>query len=81
MLVLALLVALVGVSAQMCPRNNCVSFIIGSGTGCDWMCDYCADALGPSYYFTTPVCTYTSGGCTGSPISGGTYTCCSLSDD
>ena len=60
-------------------QNKCVSFTVGQGTGCQWMCEYCANALGtPSYYFTTPVCSYESGGCVGSPQSGVAYTCCSL---
>ena len=57
--------------------NGCVSFQVGSGTGCDWMCNYCANQLGTNnYYFTTPVCTYQTGGCVGSPQAGVTYTCC-----
>ena len=59
--------------------NNCVSFSVGQGTGCQWMCEYCADNLGTSnYYFTTPVCTYQTAGCVGNPQTGITYTCCSL---
>jgi hypothetical protein len=62
--------------------NNCVSFTVGSGTGCAWMCNYCADQLGTSnYYFTDGVCTYASGGCVGNPVSGKQYTCCSVSDE
>ena len=58
--------------------NNCVSFTIGSGTGCAWMCSYCANSLGTNnYYFTDNVCTYETGGCTGNPQSGKVYTCCS----
>ena len=58
-------------------QNNCVTFTVGSGTGCAWMCEYCANTLGtPSYYFTTPVCTYQTGGCVGSPVAGNQYTCC-----
>ena len=60
------------------PQNNCISFSIGSGTGCDWMCSYCANTLGTNnYYFTTDVCKYESGGCVGNPQTGVTYTCCS----
>jgi hypothetical protein len=59
-------------------QNNCVSFVIGSGTGCQWMCSYCADQLGTNnYYFTDQVCSYQSGGCVGNPQSGKQYTCCS----
>ena len=74
------LVTFLGFSAAqqtMCPSNNCITFSVGPGTGCDWMCNYCANTLGPSYYFTTPVCSYQTGGCAGNPIAGVTYTCCS----
>jgi hypothetical protein len=60
------------------PQNNCINFSVGSGTGCEWMCSYCANALGTNnYYFTTDVCTYQLGGCTGNPQVGVIYTCCS----
>jgi len=59
------------------PQNNCVSFSISQGTGCAWMCSYCADIIGPNYYFTDNVCKYQSGGCIGNPMAGVTYTCCS----
>ena len=60
------------------PQNNCVSFSVSSGTGCSWMCNYCASLLETNnYYFTTGVCTYQTGGCVGNPIAGTTYTCCS----
>lgn len=39
--------------------NGCITFTVGSGTGCQWMCDYCATSLGTNnYYFTTDVCRY-----------------------
>jgi hypothetical protein len=58
--------------------NGCISFTVTQGTGCAWMCNYCANSLGTSnYYFTTPVCTYEPGGCVGNPIAGVEYTCCS----
>jgi hypothetical protein len=61
------------------PMNNCVSFSVGSGTGCAWMCSYCASSLGTNnYYFTDSVCTYQTGGCVGNPVAGKTYTCCSV---
>jgi len=56
--------------------NQCISFSVGPGTGCAWMCAHCADALGPAYYFTNGVCVYQSGGCVGNPQTGVTYTCC-----
>ena len=58
--------------------NSCISFNVGSGTGCSWMCQYCATQLGTNnYYFTDGVCTYESGGCVGNPVQGNSYTCCS----
>ena len=57
--------------------QTCVSFSVGSGTGCTWMCNYCASQLGTNnYYFTDGVCTYQTGGCVGNPQTGVTYTCC-----
>jgi len=56
--------------------NNCATFQVASGTGCAWMCSYCATKVGPSYYFTTDVCTYEAGGCVGNPQTGVDYTCC-----
>jgi len=59
------------------PNNGCTSFSVSSGTGCAWMCNYCANALGTNnYYFTDGVCTYETGGCVGNPQAGVTYTCC-----
>jgi len=59
--------------------NQCVQFSVTSGTGCAWMCSYCANQLGTNnYYFTDNVCTYQQNvGCVGNPIAGQTYTCCS----
>jgi hypothetical protein len=58
--------------------NGCISFSVSQGTGCAWMCSYCANQLGTNnYYFTDSVCTYQTGGCVGNPIAGKTYTCCS----
>lgn len=61
------------------PSNQCIQFTIGSGTGCAWMCNYCANQLGTNnYYFTDGVCRYQSGeGCVGNPVAGKTYNCCS----
>jgi len=60
--------------------NNCVQFTVSSGTGCAWMCNFCANQLGTNnYYFTDGVCSYQEGqGCVGNPTAGNTYTCCSL---
>jgi hypothetical protein len=61
-------------------KSNCVQFSVSSGTGCEWMCNYCANQLGTNnYYFTDGVCTYQEGqGCVGNPIAGNTYTCCAV---
>jgi hypothetical protein len=57
--------------------SNCVPFVVGNGTGCAWMCNFCANALGTNnYYFTDGICTYQPGGCVGTPVAGQTYTCC-----
>jgi len=74
-------IAVVADSKSTClvPVNNCVSFSIGSGTGCGWMCNYCAQQLGTNnYYFQDGVCTYdpNQGVCVGNPQTGVTYTCC-----
>jgi hypothetical protein len=59
--------------------NNCVTFSVSQGTGCAWMCNYCANQLGTNnYYFTDGVCSYEEGvGCVGNPLAGKSYTCCS----
>jgi len=57
--------------------NGCVSFTVSPGTGCAWMCNYCANSLGTNnYYFTDGVCMYQTGGCNGNPQAGVQYTCC-----
>ena len=65
---------------RLVSSNSCVQFSVTSGTGCAWMCNYCANQLGTNnYYFTDNVCTYQEGqGCVGNPIAGKTYTCCSV---
>jgi hypothetical protein len=70
----------VDVEGKLVSSNSCVQFSVGSGTGCAWMCNYCASQLGTNnYYFTDNVCTYQQGqGCVGNPVSGKTYTCCSV---
>jgi hypothetical protein len=72
------------VFAQVCNQDlttNCITFLIGPGTGCDWMCNYCGSQLNSSsYYFLPPVCTYESGvGCVGNPQTGVSYSCCPTS--
>ena len=57
--------------------NSCVTFQVGAGTGCAWMCSYCASQLGTNnYYFTTGICKYQTGGCVGNPQPSTSYTCC-----
>lgn len=60
--------------------SQCVEFSVTSGTGCAWMCNYCAAQLGTSnYYFVDGVCSYQEGqGCVGNPIAGKSYTCCAV---
>lgn len=59
--------------------NGCVTFYVGSGTGCAWMCNYCASALDTNnYYFTDNVCMYQDSGCIGNPVAGNSYTCCAV---
>jgi hypothetical protein len=68
---------LYGSSQNISESNGCVSFSVGSGTGCGWMCNYCANSLETNnYYFTDGVCKYESGGCVGNPSVGVQYTCC-----
>jgi hypothetical protein len=55
---------------------NCITFQLAPGTGCQWMCNYCAINVGPNYYFTTDVCKYQTSGCVGSPQANVSYTCC-----
>lgn len=57
--------------------QTCIHFSVGSGTSCQWMCEYCSNQLGTNnYYFTDGVCTYQTGWCQGNPLVGITYTCC-----
>ena len=63
---------------QIVSNNNCISFSVGPGTGCAWMCQYCENNLETTnYYFTNGICTYETGGCVGNPQVGVVYTCCS----
>jgi hypothetical protein len=65
---------------EKATSNSCITFTVSQGTGCEWMCNYCANQLGTNnYYFTDGVCTYQQGtGCVGNPFAGKSYTCCSL---
>lgn len=65
------------------PSNNCYTFTVGQGTGCQYMCNLCSSQLGTdNYYFTDNVCTYESGvGCIGNPQQYKQYTCCAAGED
>ena len=57
--------------------QDCITFAIGDGTGCQFMCDYCSENLGTTkFYFTDWICQNKNGMCTGEPIPWETYTCC-----
>lgn len=60
---------------------QCTAFTIAAGTGCAWMCNYCANELGTNnYYFVDGVCKYQEGvGCVGNPQTNYIYTCCRAS--
>ena len=75
---IAALTSLFGISNNSIS-NQCISFTVAPGTGCAWMCNYCATTLNTNnYYFTTDVCQYQYGGCTGNPSPSIQYTCCSM---
>lgn len=58
-------------------HGDCITFTIGDDTGCQFMCDYCAENLGTNnFYFTDWICKNRNGMCTGSPTPWETYTCC-----
>ncbi len=58
-------------------NEDCITFTIGEDTGCQYMCDYCAENLGTTnFYFTDWICKNMNGMCTGEPTSWETYTCC-----
>ena len=69
------------IAALFTATHACETFQVAPGTGCAWMCDYCASKLGPNYFFTTPVCTYEQGGCVGNPLPSASYTCCEAGYD
>jgi hypothetical protein len=71
------------INSQIIDRtNSCITFTVGQGTGCNWMCNYCSSQLGTNnYYFIDDVCSYQTGGCVGEPISGKEYTCCSVNGE
>ncbi len=59
-------------------QSDCISFTIGENTGCQFMCDYCAQNLGTNnFYFTDWICKNRNGICTGTPSAYEEYTCCS----
>ena len=68
-------------STEVCDSvpNSCVTFSVSSGTGCAWMCNYCAGQLGTNnYYFVDGVCSYQEGAGVGNPVAGKSYTCCAV---
>jgi hypothetical protein len=69
------------IAALFTATHACETFQVAPGTGCAWMCDYCASKLGPNYFFTTPVCTYQEGGCVGNPLPSVSYTCCATGEE
>ena len=68
------------IANEVCPVNQCIQMTISQGTGCAWMCNYCANQLGTyDYYFLDGICQYQQGiGCIGNPLAGHTYTCCAV---
>ncbi len=64
------------IAALFTATRACETFQVAPGTGCAWMCEYCASKVGPDFYFTVPVCTYAEGGCVGVPQPSTMYTCC-----
>ena len=64
------------IAALFTATHACETFQVAPGTGCAWMCEYCASKVGPDFYFTVPVCTYAQGGCVGMPQPSTLYTCC-----
>lgn len=82
-ILLAFFVASVYPNKEICSyeaTNQCIQFSVSQGTGCEWMCNYCANQLNTNnYYFTDNVCSYKQGqGCVGNPIAGKAYTCCAV---
>jgi hypothetical protein len=69
------------IAALFTATHACETFQVGVGTGCAWMCEYCASKVGPDFFFTVPVCTYTQGGCVGVPQPNTLYTCCATGYD
>ncbi len=65
-------------SKKTLKDQDCITFTIGDGTGCQFMCDYCSENLGTNnFYFTDWICQNKNGVCTGEPMPWETYTCCS----
>ena len=80
---LLLILALFSGAVTGQPSNNCYTFTVGQGTGCQYLCNLCSNQLGTdNYYFTDNVCTYDSGvGCVGNPLAGKQYTCCAAGNE
>ena len=59
-------------------HGNCITFTIGDGTDCQFMCDHCSQYLGTNdFFFTDWICQNKNGYCVGNPIPWEEYTCCS----
>ena len=44
-------------SKKTLKDQDCITFTIGDGTGCQFMCDYCSENLGTNnFYFTDWIC-------------------------
>jgi hypothetical protein len=77
--IVGLLSIITSIQSNSIQTSECIQFTVGTGTGCEWMCNYCANELGTdNYYFTDGVCNYEAGGCVGNPIAGKLYTCCEV---
>lgn len=64
-------------NAKKDSNDHCITFTIGEETGCQYMCDYCAENLGTTnFYFTDWICKNKNGMCSGDPTPWETYTCC-----
>ena len=58
--------------------EDCITFSIGEGTGCEFMSFYCAQNLGTNnIYFTDWICSEKNGRWIGDPMPYEEYTCCS----
>lgn len=76
---LSLIFSYLAIFQKKTKQNDeyCITFTIGEDTGCQYMCDYCAENLGTTdFYFTDWICKNKNGMCSGDPMPWETYTCC-----